>query len=215
MSKEIDELISKASVAITNGIQQEPIAALLLQFGYTPERLAVGEGLLNTTEELNRLQIKEDGEQKEATSVLNQSIKKANTVYVPHLKIARIAFKNDTNLSTQLELRGERKQRQSAWLQQTKVFYNNLLGNPDALEKMAAYGQSNEKLEAGLQLVKAVDAQLAVRKKEMGEAQNATETRDAAADELQEWYSDYIEIARIALADQPQYLEMLGIISPS
>ncbi|WP_282036465.1 hypothetical protein [Saccharicrinis aurantiacus] len=215
MSKEIDALISKASVAITNGIQQEPIATLLSEFGYTPERLAVGEGLLNTTEQLNRLQIKEDGEQKEATSVLNHSIKKANVVYMPHLKIARIAFKNDVNLSTQLELRGERKQKQSAWLGQTKVFYNNLLANPKALEKMASFGQSSAKLEVGLQLVLAVDAQLAVRKKEMGEAQNATETRDAAADELQEWYSDYIEIARIALADQPQYLEMLGIISPS
>jgi hypothetical protein len=46
----------------------------------------------------------------------------------------------------------------------------------------------------------------------MGEAQDATLRRDRAADALQEWYSDFIAIARIALEDNPQYLEMLGIV---
>lgn len=215
MSKIIDELISKAGVAIANGINQEPIATLLLQYGYTPERLGVGKDLLTKTEQLNSLQKKEDGEQQEATLGLSQSIKSANAVYIPHLKIARIAFKKDVNFSTQLELGGERKQSQWGWLSQTKVFYTNLLSNQDALDKMAYYGQTSEKLAAGYNLVLEVDKQFAVRKKEMGEAQKATKARDASADELQEWYSDYIEIARIALSDEPQQLEMLGIVSPS
>lgn len=215
MSKIIDDLLGKSNVAIKNGIDQEPIATLLLEYGYTPEVLAVGEGLRGTTEQLNSKHKKEDGEQKEATTALSNSIKAANVVYVPHVKVARVAFKNDTNFYTQLELRGERKQKQSGWFGQTKVFYTNLLANEAALEKMAVYGQTRAKLEAGQQLVLAAEDKLALRKKEMGEAQSATDARDSAADELQEWYSDYIEIARLALANHPQYLEMLGIISPS
>ena len=171
--------------------------------------------MLCTTELLNSTQKKEDGEQKAATNELSLSVEVANAVYVPHVKVARIALKKDASLSVQLDLAGERKQKQSAWMGQTKVFYTNLLSNEAALAKMAAFGQTREKLEVGQTLVLAVEEKFALRKKEMGEAQNATEARDSAADELQDWYSDYIEIARLALADKPQYLEMLGIVSAS
>jgi hypothetical protein len=50
-----------------------------------------------------------------------------------------------------------------------------------------------------------------VQLKEKGEAQAATEARDKALDNLQEWMSDYIAVARIALEDEPQLMEMLGI----
>ncbi len=215
MSKFIDELISKSGVAISNGKNEPALAELLLEYGYTPERLATGESLWNTASSLNSLQKKESGEQLAATEALNQAIEAANAVYIPHMKVARIAFRNDINRWAQLELKGKRKKSQSGWMGQTKVFYSNLLADELALEKMAGYGQTREKLEAGQQLVEKTEVQLAVRKKEMGEAQDATKKRDKAIDELQEWYSDYIEIARLALADQPQYLEMMGIVSPS
>ncbi|MCY1721579.1 hypothetical protein OU798_14580 [Prolixibacteraceae bacterium Z1-6] len=215
MSKKIDELLTKSGVAINNGINQAAIASLLQEFGYTPERLAEGQDLRTTAGLLTNRQKKEDGEQQAATEALNQSIEEANRVYIPFLKIARVAFRKDTNRYIQLELNGSRKDSHSDWLGQTKVFYANLLADEEALEKMAGYGQTQEKLETGLGLVIIAEEKLAMRKKEMGEAQDATIARDEAVDALQEWYSDYIEIARLALADQPQYLEMLGIISPS
>lgn len=44
------------------------------------------------------------------------------------------------------------------------------------------------------------------------ETQAATQARDEALDDLQEWMGDFVSIARIALEDQPQYIEMLGIV---
>lgn len=213
MNKIIDELISKGSVAINNGINQEVIAALLLQYGYTPERMAVGKGLLTTTVTLNNKQVKQNGEQKAATTALNQSISDANTVYLPQFKVSRIVFRDDVLRWTELELKGDRQTTHAGWLSQTKVFYNNLTNDEVAVVKMNDYGQTEEKLNAGLLLVEDVEEKLALRKKEMGLAQDATEERDKAADVLRSWYSDYIKIARLALADHPQYLEMLGIIS--
>jgi hypothetical protein len=215
MSKVIDELISESGVAITNGKNEPALAAMLQEYGYTPERIGIGAGLWQTASTLNSEQKKESGEQRAATEALSKSIEKANAVYMPHLKVARVAFRDDINMWTKLELKGKRKKTQSGLMGQVKVFYSNLLNDETAVEKMATFGQSREKLENGYQLIKDSENKLAVRKKEMGEAQDATKARDKAIDKLQEWYSDYIEIARLALADQPQYLEMMGIISPS
>jgi hypothetical protein len=63
--------------------------------------------------------------------------------------------------------------------------------------------------------VQDVEAKRNVQFKEKGEAQTATQLRDEAFEDLQDWMSDFIAIAHIAMEDQSQYLEMLGIVEPS
>ena len=70
-------------------------------------------------------------------------------------------------------------------------------------------------LSAAKAQVLEVEAKRNIQFKEKGEAQTATQLRDEALDELQDWMSDFIAIARIALEEQSQYLEMLGIVEPS
>ena len=50
------------------------------------------------------------------------------------------------------------------------------------------------------------------QEKEKGEAQAATKARDAALDDLQDWLSDYLAIAKVALEEDPQLLEGLGVL---
>ena len=64
-------------------------------------------------------------------------------------------------------------------------------------------------------MVQAVAEANAVQEKEKGEAQEATKLRDAALDDLDQWMSDFIAIARLALEERPQYLEKLGVVEPS
>lgn len=215
MNKKINELITKAKVAIKNGKDHPVAAAMLQEFGYTSDRLNEGNAFLNEAVTKYSNHIKEDGEQQAATKELTQAIEEANKLYIPLLKVARITFKNDTNQWIKLELQGKRKRSQSGWLTQTKLFYTNLLDDEEAMARMAVYGRTKEKLEEAYLMVQKAEEKLAIRKKEMGKAQNAKKLRDKAVDQLQAWYTDYIEIAKVAMARQPQYLEMLGIISPS
>ncbi|MBI9038875.1 MAG: hypothetical protein JEY97_12135, partial [Bacteroidales bacterium] len=46
--------------------------------------------------------------------------------------------------------------------------------------------------------------------RESGETQQATEAKDDAFETLDEWMYDFKLVARIALADKPQLLEVLG-----
>jgi hypothetical protein len=50
------------------------------------------------------------------------------------------------------------------------------------------------------------------REEERSDAQEATETRDAAVAELEAWMSTFHTVARIAFTDRPQQLEKLKLV---
>ena len=131
------------------------------------------------------------------------------------VKVARVALKKDAGASTQLDLKGDRKRSLSGWLAQASQFYNNALSNKSVLSALKEFGITEPKLKAGLSELEAVEAANLLQEKEKGEAQAATQKRDVALDGLQDWLSDYLAIAKIALEDDPQLLEGLGVLQRS
>ncbi len=204
-----------AQNAITNALGSEEIKSAMAAYGYDETRLQKGNALYNKASELQTLQVKEYGDKYSATDAMNLARAVANKIYMEHLKIARIALVGDRGAGASLELDGLRKVTFSGWLQQAKTLYANALSSPDVTTALGRFGITQEKLEAGQQLVDEVEQKLNVQLMEKGEAQNATQERDEAFEELEGWMSDFIAIARIALADKSQYLEVLGIIEPS
>ncbi len=132
-----------------------------------------------------------------------------------HVKIARVALKNNRKAGQSMQLDGDRKSSLSGWINQAKAFYANALNDDEAMAGLAKYGITREVLEAGQAAIQEVEHKFNARLKETGEAQQATLDRDAAFDALQGWMSDFTKVARVALEEQPQYLEMLGIVKPS
>ena len=98
---------------------------------------------------------------------------------------------------------------------QSTQFYKNALASKAILKDLAEFGITEQKLKAGLKEVEAIEAANLAQEKEKGEAQAATQKRDAALDELQDWLSDYLAIAKIALEEEPQLLEGLGVLQRS
>ena len=203
-----------AQNAITNALSYEDIKNLLAEFGYTEERLQEGRQLYETASELQVKQQKEYGDQFEATDALNAAKDTANKQYMDHVKLARIALRNNRGALESLQLSGDRKQSLSGWLKQAKVFYANALAGAEAQDALGKFGITAEKLTTSQQQVTDVELALNRQLKEKGEAQVATQQRDEAFDALQEWMGDFIAVARIALAGEPQYLEMLGVVQP-
>ncbi len=207
-----DEVLLKGGIMINNSIADTDILDRVTLYGYTVEKLNVGKQVLTEAETQYSNYIKEYGEQTEAQKTYDQIKHEANHTYMTELKIARIAFSENTQAITTLELNGRRKKAIAKWLQQALNFYRAILNNADWLATMTNYGQTQEKLSAELTKVESVSTLLETLKREIGEAQNATELRDQKFHELINWLGDYEEIAAIALEDQPQLLEKLGII---
>ena len=209
------ERLLAAQVAIDNAVSDSEVKSLLAEFGYDDTRLNEGKALLDTANQLQQTQQKEYGDQFEATGALKEAWEKADKEYMRFVKIARIALKSEHALYQKLDLNGARKKTLSGWLAQAKQFYLNALADIAVLEKMAAFGMTQAKLQAGKTQIEETETANAAQEKEKGEAQQATLERDKAVDKLEDWMSDCIAIARIALEEKPQFLEKLGIVEPS
>jgi hypothetical protein len=97
----------------------------------------------------------------------------------------------------------------NAWHEQARHFYIALLADTETQNQLARFRLTGDTLQATQAQVEQTFALNSAQEQEKGEAQNATQQRDAAIEALAEWLSDFKVVARIALADSPQLLESL------
>jgi hypothetical protein len=208
----IDEILYQSGFRINNSLGDAKILDAVSPMGYPEVKLNEGKALLAEATTLAETQKKEYGELDAAQAQFKNEKQKANGTYMNMVAIARIAFKNDVQAQTTLELNGRRASTLSGWLKQTLGFYRAILANEGWKTAMASYGQTEEKLLAEIAAIEGVAAASENVRKEMGDAQNATLERDIKVEELADWINEYEVIARIALADKPQLLEKIGIV---
>lgn len=162
-------------------------------------------------EKLRLLQIaKKDhyGAQATATDTLAANQAEAQQLYHEQVTLARLAFKNDRGMKIKLEISGSRKKSKDAWLAQAMTFYEKI---DQMAPAMADYGVTLETLQQTKAMVEALATTRQLQLQSIGEAQDATEQRDVALRTMNSWMSDFKAAARVALKDNPQWLEMLGI----
>ncbi len=207
----IDGRLMAAQVAIDNALSDAGIRDAMGMFGYDEEKLTSARALYDEALALVSKQKAEYGEQFEATETVRAAWDEANAAYMRTLKVARIALRDNTMAHGALELDGKRKESITGWMGQATNFYLNLLAGAGMMAALANFGYNQTKLEAEQALVQAVAEANAVQEREKGEAQEATKLRDARLDELDQWMADFKAIAQLALEENPQWLEKLGI----
>ena len=211
----IDSKLLSTKVALENALANDNIKSELALYGYDETSLNAGLALYEDTQQKHSAQKKEYGDQYAASDALNEALDTANTLYMRHVKIARVALRTNRGASATLEIDGRRKKTYSGWIKQASIFYTNALADTDIQTALVKFGITAEVLNEGKSAVTNVETKLAAQLKEKGEAQNATEARDQALEELMDWMADFYAISRIAMESNPQYLETLGIVEPS
>ena len=217
----IPERMNRWRVALTNATAQPEIAEALAQEGLTAEIVAEGMALHGEASRWISRQVKELGEQIQATEQRDLLWEEANQEFGKHYGYARIAFRNEPSAIAKLGMRGGRSKTLAEWLNQAGTFYRNLVGELDEsgktviapdetlLTALHRYQVTPEKLRANQQRVRAVLAAAANQKKETGEAQDATVQRDHAIEQIADFMREFTPWAELALQDRPQLLEAL------
>jgi len=203
--------MEECKVLVTNSRADKSISSALVPFGYTIDRLQWGVDLCAETIELFRTQEKEYTDQYYATNEFLNAFELTRKTASSIGKIARIAFKN--NIEGQRLIPNILNNRAySEWNASTTALYSGILASEKLLTLMSEFGINNEILTAEMNNIKTLEALNQKKYIEEGEAQIATQNRNRKLELLQVFCSDLRTIARIALKDQPQQLEKLGIL---
>ena len=211
--KSLTKSMAEIGLAINGTLSNPTILALMAPFGYTEARIrAEGLAKYDTMKmEISNSQ-KEYGEQYSAYSEMTMLWDKNREIYMPILRIARIALKNQSGALHSLRATGTRRRSVTGFIADAEMLYSNLLMQPSYLTIMSKFGITNASLNSAIAQLEVLKQAHVKYFKEKGEAQDQTVKRDRIYDELYDWYSDFRAVLRIALIDSEQMLEKLGII---
>ncbi len=204
--------LERYRVALENVEAQTEIATIMAEFGYDNALIEEGKNLFNQTRQAYDFNTQEDDETSEAYSTFSEKREQLADTYSLHRKKAKVIFKNDQQILERLALTGSLPSAYVSWLETVKKFYKEVLKHGDLQTKLSRLKITAEELNATNTLIDELEAARAEYLREKGESQDATEAKDTAFAELDDWMSEFYAVAKIAMEDNIQLLEALGLI---
>jgi len=202
-------------VALANAASQPQISTTMAEFGYDSATIAIGKALFDATRLAMDSNKRETDESLAAYNVFDIKKQELADVYSSHRRKAKVVFRNNAVTADKLELTGSLPQAYIKWLETVKKFYTTAIANSDIQTKLSRLKITANDLNVANALISVVEALRAAYLKEKGESQDATTIKDAAFAKLDEWMREFFAVARIAMEDNPQLLEALGVVVKS
>jgi len=206
------EILDQYNTALTNAENQPEIAAAKTEFDYGPEKITEGRQILDATQNAYNFNKQEDDETIDARIYYKARKKALYQTFKRDRKKARIAFRNDVVTLSQLGVIKSIPHSYVSWVDTMKFFYNIVVNNENIAAKLARLKLSADVATATLSDIDAMESARKLYYQETGESQEATQAKDAAFVKIDEWMTDFFDVAQIALEDKPQLLEALGVL---
>lgn len=207
-----DQLHSAQSV-IANTLADAVIQARVAQYGYTVIKMLEGKTIYDSAILMSNAQTAAEGAYQLASAQFKAADRVGRDAYQALAQVARAVFIKNIAYLTTLGLRGVMPRSIAGFSTTAKQLFDNALGNPEILAVLTAFGYDEDKLQSERAKIVAYDDASLALEAAKGGAQQATQDRNAALKTLNDWVTTYIKVARVALRDQKQLLEKLGVIA--
>lgn len=203
----------KGSKTLLSGVRDDDfIKQRISAFNYDDERLKECIAVYEEAVKAESVKSKEYGEQYEAKASYEKLMEEAEKVYRKHSDFLKLALWENIEKQKKLQLFSQpRSKKISDWFLHVIEFYNLVIDDEEAVNAMSGYAITKEKLEEGRQKILAAETAKIKHTKEMGEAQDATERRNAVFEKLDFAIEELLTVCTYALEDRPQLIEKLGI----
>ncbi len=207
--------VQKGRVAIENTMEDPYIQSKVDVYGFTAEKMLDGKNKVISVQNLLNKQQADIGQKLAATDSLNTIKASLDEEYYRVRKVGNIAFRKDRAVRHTLGINGKYPKTYPVWLEKNHQLYTNALADDTILARFADFGITKAELEADLAALPAVSTAFKQREQKIGESQQTTFKRNQEYKEFKEWIRDFYPIAALALKDEPQLLEKLGIMRRS
>ena len=204
--------LERYRVALENVESQNEIATIMAEFGYDSAFIEDGKQLFTQTRQAYDLNAKEDDETSQAYSDFIEKRNALEDTYSLHRKKAKVIFRKDLEIMKRLSLDGSIPAAYIKWLETVKKFYTEVIADTEVQTKLSRLKVTTEDLNAANTLIGELESARSEYLKEKGESQDATKQKDSTFANLDDWMSEFYAVARIALEDNIQLLEALGVI---
>jgi hypothetical protein len=210
-----DELV-RYKVALDNTLEDTELQEGFARFGYDLPGIETGNTLYANAESLFHKQKRDYAMQYSATQRLNLLMEESESLFSQDRSVARIAFKDNVTVKTELNLFGKRRRKTFGhWVHELEFFYSSCAANSGIVFGLEKFNITAEILQERLTKLGAVKTANSYQERLKGAAQRSTDRRDAALNELRSWMTDFFQIARLAFAEDKQQLEKVKILARS
>lgn len=205
----IPQQIENARLLIDGALNQPNVLQEVAKMGYPLKEIEKGKEKLNRVIMLETAKSAKYGLQHSASVQSNRDHTEAWDRYMYHVKSAQLAFRHDLSKQKRLELTVPRKRALAGWVTQARYFYQEIQQMTD---DFVSIGVTSEELAQAQAMIEAVAEAKRARKSLAGQAQQMTQDRNQALRELNTWVRKFAKVARIALEEQDQLLEGMGLL---
>lgn len=198
-------------VALTNAESHAEIKPLISEFGMDEPKIAEGWSILNKFTASSEKNEQENIEGKLSSNAYKKDMKEFLDLLKRHRNQSLILFKKHPDFLVKLGIKGSFPSQYNKIFDFGKHFYKAIQKHSEIQDKLVLCKITPELVTDCLTKLDTVKTLRASYDKESGEAQDATVQKNMDLIELKNWIEDFDIIAKIALYDKPQLLEVLGI----
>lgn len=190
--------------------KNEILRSELEEYGYDEQELNKGRSLYTTAQQKLDANKTETAEEKLAYDVFSKKFQELKNTYSTDRKKAKIIFKDQDAILSVLGVKGTASIRISGILDSVDTFYKQLQTKEEVRTPLRRLKITDEHIIEQLNLLEETKTAYQTYEKEKGESQQATKDKDKALADLEKWVREFYAIAKIALEDKPQLLEVVG-----
>ena len=199
-------------VALENAKNQPVVASTMAEFGYDKAKIDEGWKLLEETRTAFDFNNKESQETVQARADFETKKLALETQYTLDRKKAKVVFRTDSVTLKKLALDGTLPKAYINWVETMRTFYKGVEADKTLQTQLATLKITTESITQALNNIVALENARAIYLKEIGESQDSTKIKDSAFAKIDKWMIDFKAVAKIAMEDNPQLLESLGIL---
>lgn len=208
----ISERLNDANVAISNALSDAQIGKYLGEYGYQTPKLSEGKALYEAADMAVKRQVALIGDKKAATARVDSAEKVARVAYQNLAQTARAAFARDRANLAVLGLDRPMPKPLPLFLTMAMALFDNASHKQEIADILKGYGYNDAKLSRERGKIVELSAAIQSQEAASGAAQQATAEQNRSLETLDYWMSAFIRIAKVALREEPQLLEKLGIL---